>query len=110
MALPGSVGATPRPEEVPALLGHSRIDTTQVYASIRAPQLERAIAFYEAQAMRMLREWTRPPLPYSRNIGMPLEPGRKNPSDIRLVAPTGFEPIVTVRRELVVPDYAVRGH
>jgi site-specific recombinase XerD len=43
-------------EEVRALLGHSRIDTTQVYASIRPPQLKRAMAFYEAQALRMLSE------------------------------------------------------
>lgn len=43
-------------EEVRALLGHSRIDTTQVYASIRPPQLKRAMAFYEAQAVRMLSE------------------------------------------------------
>ena len=41
-------------EEVRALLGHSRIDTTQVYASIRPPQLKRAVAFYEEQAVRML--------------------------------------------------------
>ncbi len=41
-------------EEVRALLGHSRIDTTQVYASIRPPQLKRAMAFYETQAVRML--------------------------------------------------------
>ena len=27
-------------EEVRTLLGHSRIDTTQVYASIRPPQLK----------------------------------------------------------------------
>jgi len=33
-------------EEVRALLGHSRIDTTQVYGSIRPPQLKRAMAFY----------------------------------------------------------------
>lgn len=37
-----------------ALLGHVRIDTTQVYTSIRPPQLKRAVAFYEAQAVRML--------------------------------------------------------
>jgi integrase/recombinase XerC len=43
-------------EEVRALLGHARIDTTQVYASIRPPQLKRAVAFYEEQAVRMLSE------------------------------------------------------
>jgi site-specific recombinase XerD len=32
-------------EEVRALLGHSRIDTTQVYANIRPPQPKRVVAF-----------------------------------------------------------------
>jgi integrase/recombinase XerC len=41
-------------EQVRALLGHARIDTTQVYASIRPPQLKRAVSFYEEQATRML--------------------------------------------------------
>ena len=41
-------------EEVRALLGHSRIDTTQVYASIRPRQLKRSVAFYEEGASRML--------------------------------------------------------
>jgi integrase/recombinase XerC len=43
-------------EQVRALLGHARLDTTQVYASIRPPQLKRAVAFYEEQAVKMLRE------------------------------------------------------
>lgn len=43
-------------EEVQALLGHARIDTTQLYARIRPPQLKRAVAFYEDQAQRMLPE------------------------------------------------------
>jgi integrase/recombinase XerC len=41
-------------EEVRALLGHTRIDTTQIYTRIRPPQLKRAVAFYEAHAVRML--------------------------------------------------------
>jgi site-specific recombinase XerD len=41
-------------EEVRALLGHARIDTTQIRTRIRPPQLKRAVAFYEAQAQRML--------------------------------------------------------
>lgn len=41
-------------EQVRALLGHARIDTTQVYTSIRPPQLKRAVQFYEEQAARML--------------------------------------------------------
>jgi site-specific recombinase XerD len=43
-------------EQVRALLGHARIDTTQVYASIRPPELKRAVAFYEEKAVRMLTE------------------------------------------------------
>lgn len=41
-------------EQVRALLGHRRIDTTQIYASIRPAQLKRAVAFYEEKAARML--------------------------------------------------------
>jgi len=41
-------------EEVRALLGHSRIDTTQVYTTIRPPQLKRAVAFYEEKAQAIL--------------------------------------------------------
>jgi len=44
-------------EQVRALLGHVRIDTTQVYASIRPPQLKRAVSFYEEKALKMLSEW-----------------------------------------------------
>jgi len=43
-------------EEVRALLGHTRIDTTQIYATIRPAQLKRAVAFYEDKAARMLSE------------------------------------------------------
>ena len=43
-------------EQVRALLGHARIDTTQVYARIRPPQLKQAVAFYEEHAVRMLGE------------------------------------------------------
>jgi site-specific recombinase XerD len=43
-------------EQVRALLGHARIDTTQIYTSIRPPQLKRAVSFYEEQATKMLVE------------------------------------------------------
>ena len=43
-------------EEVRALLGHARIDTTQIYTMIRPPQLKHAVGFYEAQARKMLGE------------------------------------------------------
>jgi site-specific recombinase XerD len=41
-------------EPVRALLGHARIDTTQIYASIRPLQLKQAVSFYEAKATKML--------------------------------------------------------
>ena len=41
-------------EQVRALLGHARIDTTQIYTSIRPAQLKRAVSFYEEKAMRDL--------------------------------------------------------
>ena len=42
-------------EKVRALLGHRRIDTTQIYASIRPTQLKRSVGFLEAKARRMLK-------------------------------------------------------
>jgi len=41
-------------EEVRALLGHVRIETTQCYARIRPPQLKHTVEFYEARANRLL--------------------------------------------------------
>jgi len=41
-------------EQVRALLGHPRLDTTQLYTTIRPPQLKRAVAFNEKQAQRIL--------------------------------------------------------
>lgn len=43
-------------EEVRALLGHARIDTTQIYTMIRPPQLKQAVTFYEERALKMLGE------------------------------------------------------
>ena len=43
-------------EEVRALLGHARIDTTQVYTSIKPPQLKGAVESYEDKAVRILTE------------------------------------------------------
>jgi integrase/recombinase XerD len=37
-------------EAVRALLGHTRIDTTQTYARIRPAELKRAVEFYEGKA------------------------------------------------------------
>jgi len=39
---------------VRAMLGHTRIDTTQTYAQIRAAQLKRAVEFYDGKAMGLL--------------------------------------------------------
>ncbi len=43
-------------EQVRALLGHSRIDTTQIYTSIRPAQLKRAVSFYEEKAIKILTD------------------------------------------------------
>jgi site-specific recombinase XerD len=39
---------------VRGLLGHARIDTTQVYAQIRPAHLKQAVAFYEGKALEAL--------------------------------------------------------
>ncbi len=44
------------PEEVRAMLGHKRLETTQVYMRIRPRQLKQAVAFYDAEAQDMLSE------------------------------------------------------
>jgi len=36
------------------LLGDTRIDTTQIYARIRPPQLKGAVSFYEDRAAKIL--------------------------------------------------------
>lgn len=41
-------------EPVRALLGHARIDTTQIYTMIRPAQLRQAVSFYEQPARQML--------------------------------------------------------
>jgi integrase/recombinase XerC len=41
-------------EQVRALLGHQRIDTTQIYTMIRPAQLKQAVSFYEEPARQML--------------------------------------------------------
>ena len=51
-------------EEVRALLGHARLDTTQIYTRIRPPQLKRAVAFYDQAARRMLTGETRLKAPF----------------------------------------------
>lgn len=41
-------------EQVRALLGHTRIETTQVYAQIQPAQLKQSVSFYEARALDAL--------------------------------------------------------
>ena len=41
-------------EQVRALLGHSRIETTQVYARIQFEELKAAVNFYESRALEVL--------------------------------------------------------
>jgi hypothetical protein len=49
------------PEEVRAMLGHKRLETTQVYMRIRPRHLKQAVAFYDDQAQDMLSEKQRLP-------------------------------------------------
>jgi len=46
-------------EQVRALLGHARIDTTQIYTMIRPAQLKQAVSFYEEPARLMLASFQR---------------------------------------------------
>lgn len=41
-------------ERVRALLGHMRIETTQVYTQIQPAQLKASVSFYEARALDAL--------------------------------------------------------
>jgi len=41
-------------EEVRSLLGHTRLETTQLYAQIRPAALKQAVDFYEAKALDVL--------------------------------------------------------
>ncbi|HET6678457.1 MAG TPA: hypothetical protein VFH05_09325 [Nitrospira sp.] len=47
-------------EQVRALLGHQRIDTTQIYTMIRPAQLKQAVSFYEEPARRIGERRKRP--------------------------------------------------
>ena len=43
-------------EEVRGLLGHARLETTQLYGQIRPAALKQAVEFYEAKALDLLSE------------------------------------------------------
>lgn len=42
-------------EQVRALLGHARIDTTQIYTMIRPAKLKQVVSFYEESARQLLK-------------------------------------------------------
>ena len=58
-----------------ALLGHARIDTTQIYTKIRPPRLKRAIAFYEDEAEWLLSVEAVASTP---KVSRTVEPGSRN--------------------------------
>ena len=62
-------------EEVRALLGPARIDTTQIYTQIPPPQLKRAVAFHEDGAERLLSIEAVPPSP---RVSRTVDPGSRN--------------------------------
>jgi len=41
-------------EQVRGLLGHTPIETTQIYAQIQPRQLKQAVSFYESRALDVL--------------------------------------------------------
>jgi hypothetical protein len=62
-------------EEVHALLGHARIDTTQIYTKIRPPPLKRVVAFYEDGAERLLGVEA---VPFAFRVSRTVDPGSRN--------------------------------
>lgn len=43
-------------EEVRSLLDHTRLDTTQIFTTIRPRQLRQAVAFYDDAAQQLLKK------------------------------------------------------
>jgi hypothetical protein len=62
-------------EAVRAMLGHTRIDTTQTYAQIRPAQLKRTVEFCEAKALDILSLGERNTTPCLKNFSEFLKPG-----------------------------------
>ena len=62
-------------EEVRALLGHARIDTTQVYASIRPSPAQAGGGFLRAESRGAISRMRMRTDPGSRNIRVFLKPG-----------------------------------
>lgn len=60
-------------EQVRALLGHTRVDTTQIYTTIRPAQLKRALSFNEDEAARLLSG--------SNHCSSPVRAGRRTGTD-----------------------------
>ena len=81
-------------EQVRALLGHQRIDTTQIYTMIRPAQLKQAVSFFtKSRRDECWRTSEASANPCSRNISMFLKHGAKFPNNFNVVVPTGFEPV-----------------
>ena len=78
------------------LLGHTRIETTQLYAQIRPAVLKQAVEFYEAKALDVLSGYAE-----TGHAASCLNPvgdatrtcSHQTPYEIEMVAPTGFEPV-----------------
>jgi hypothetical protein len=93
-------------EQVRGLLGHARIETTQLYAHIRPAALKQAVEFYEAKALDVLSSWR------GEKTRFVFESGRRRDSNMQpsnisknnLVAPTGFARTYIIQ----VHDFIVR--
>ena len=80
------------------LLGHTRIETTQLYARIPTAELRQSVEFYEAKTLDVLRRQMR--MNSRTTAPCLMHEGRRDsttkPSHIdetTVVAPTGFEPV-----------------
>ena len=60
-------------EQVRALLGHARIDTTQIYTMIRPSQLKQVVSFYEEPVRRILTSRSRGAISCLRTKSMVLK-------------------------------------
>ena len=80
-------------EQVRALLGHQRIDTTQIYTMIRPAQLSKPCRFTKSRRDECWKTSEASANPCSRNIRMFLKHGANFPNKFNVVVPTGFEPV-----------------
>ena len=90
------LGARKNLEEVRAPLGHTRLETTQIYTTIRPAQLKDAVAFYEAQAQAILGKRPETAKTSLRKHWDVLHTGLCKPPSTLMVALSGFETRVMV--------------